>query len=115
MKLSLAAALVSCALLSGCQSPYMYTWGAYEPLVYQMYRSPKDATPEKQIKILQKEAAQAESRHRELPPGFRAHLGYLLTQVGENDAARIQFESEKAHFPESAQFMDHLMGKGNKR
>jgi hypothetical protein len=93
----------------------MYRWGSYEPMVYKMYRTPKDATPEKQIEILQKEAMRAESDHRELPPGFRAHLGYLFNQVGATDSARAQFEEEKAHFPESTVFMDQLLGKTKKR
>ena len=101
----------SAAVLTACQPQTMYHWGSYENMVYKMYRSPKDATPEKQIEILQKEASVAASRHRELPPGFRAHLGFLFAQVGQSDAARTQFEEEKAHFPESAAFMDHLLGK----
>ena len=84
-------------------------------MVYTMYRSPKDATPEKQIVVLRKEAAKAESEHRPLPPGFRAHLGFLLSQVGESDSAKTQFEEEKFHFPESTVFMDQLLGKIKKK
>lgn len=105
----------SAAVLTACQPQTMYRWGSYETMVYKMYRSPKDATPAKQIEVLQKEAHRAESEHRELPPGFRAHLGYLFSQVGETDSARNQFEEEKVHFPESTAFMDQLLGKFKKR
>lgn len=105
----------STAALAGCQQQTMYRWGSYETMVYKMYKSPKDATPEKQIEILQKEASKAEAEHRELPPGFRAHLGFLLSQVGESDSARNQFEEEKVHFPESTPFMDQLLGKIKKK
>jgi hypothetical protein len=103
------------AVLTACQPHTMYRWGSYEGMVYKMYRSPKDATPEKQIEILKKDAQVAASENRELPPGFRAHLGFLFVQVGEIDSARNQFEEEKAYFPESAVFMDHLLGKMKKR
>ncbi len=116
MKLQKLISIAASAMfLTACQPQTAYRWGSYEAMVYKMYRSPKDATPEKQIEILQKEARLAESEHRELPPGFRAHLGFLFSQVGESDSARNQFEEEKIHFPESASFMDQLLGKIKKR
>jgi len=109
-------AVLACGfVVAGCQPQTMYRWGSYEPMVYRMYRSPKDATPEKQIVVLQKELKLAETERRALPPGFRAHLGYLYSQVGDTDSARVQFEEEKAHFPESAVLMDQLLGKIKKR
>jgi hypothetical protein len=115
--LQITSIAVSAAVLTACQhqTQSMYHWGGYQTMVYKMYRTPKDATPEKQIEVLQKEAQKATSQQRDLPPGFRAHLGFLFTQVGDSGAARIQFEEEKSHFPESAVFMDHLLGKMKKK
>ena len=49
-------------------------------------------------------------------PGAHAHLGLLLSQMGDRSGAFRQFEEEKKLFPESRAFMDFLMktGKGGK-
>ena len=38
-------------------------------------------------------------------------MGYLLYQMGRIDEARAQFLAEKTAYPESAVFMDRLMGR----
>jgi len=96
-------------LLAGCGTPTMYSWGHYQQLVYVSYRSPDKAPPEKQIELLEKDYQIARSKNKPVPPGFHAHLGYLYYQVGKPDAARTEFETEKANFPESAVFMDRLL------
>jgi hypothetical protein len=98
-------------LLAGCASPNLYSWGRYEDLVYAMYKSPDKATPEFQIEQMEKDIQRARSANKPLPPGFHAHLGYLYFQIGKADAARQEFATEKAQFPESAVFMDRLLAK----
>jgi hypothetical protein len=96
-------------LLAGCASPSMYSWGHYEDLVYVMYAAPGKATPEVQIIKLEEDYQKARSKNKPVPPGFHSHLGYLYYQVGKLDQAKVEFETEKARFPESKVFMDRLL------
>lgn len=102
-------------LLIGCGTPKtIYYWGSYEPLVYTMYATPGKATPEVQVAKLEEDFQKARAKNQPVPPGFHAHLGYLYVQLGKGDQARQEFETEKASFPESAVFMDRLLGNLNK-
>lgn len=102
-------AIVLIALLAGCAAPTMYSWGCYEDLVYASYKNPGKVPPEMQIEQMEKDIQKARSKNKPLPPGYHAHLGHLYYQVGKMDAARQEFETEKAQFPESAVFMDRLL------
>ncbi|KKB00698.1 DUF4810 domain-containing protein, partial [Avibacterium paragallinarum] len=42
-------------------------------------------------------------------PGAHAHMGLLLVQSGQLDAARQQFLEEKKLFPESSSYINFLM------
>ena len=97
------------ALLSGCVSPPKYSWGGYEQRVYDMYNSPGKSAPEREIEQMEKDLQVARSLNRPVPPGFHAHLGYLYYQLGKADAARQEFETEKAQFPESSVFMNRML------
>jgi hypothetical protein len=99
------------ALLTiGCATPSLYTWGHYEELIYVSYAMPGKASPEMQVEKLEQDYQQARATNRRMPPGFHAHLGYLYFQLGKPDQARQELETEKAEFPESAVFMDRLLG-----
>ena len=103
------ASLLALALLSGCASPTLYSWGHYEAVVYATYAKPGAVPPERQIELLEQDYQKARSENKAVPPGFHAHLGYLYYQIGKLDEARRSFETEKAAFPESAVFMDRLL------
>jgi len=106
------AGLAFIAVLSGCASSNsLYYWGSYEGQVYKMYVEPGEAPVERQVEILEAEIEQARSKGRPLPPGYRAHLGYLYFQLGQYALARQSFEAEKAAFPESAVLMDRFIRK----
>jgi hypothetical protein len=111
---ALGLLLALAALLTGCGTPTIYSWGKYEPLVYTMYAQPGKATPEVQVIALEEDFQKARSKNKPVPPGFHAHLGHLYYQLGKFDQARQQFETEKANFPESAVFMDRLLASLNK-
>lgn len=87
----------------------MYYWGQYENDVYLMYRAPDKATAERQIESMESDIEKARSEDKPLPPGFRAHLGFLYAQVGNLDRARALFTEEKKVFPESTRLMDHFI------
>jgi len=95
-------------LLNGCAVQTHYAWGSYEQLVYDMYQSPGKSPPEREIEQMESDLQIARSQNKPLPPGFHAHLGYLYYQIGKGDAARQEFETEKAQFPESTVFMNRL-------
>ena len=102
--------LVLLTLLTGCSSPTIYSWGHYEGLVYAMYAAPDKVPPEQQLERLEADFQKACSENKPVPPGFHAHLGYLYYQLGKATEARQEFETEKTQFPESAVFMDRLLG-----
>lgn len=109
MKL-LAALTVS--LLAGCATapPTIYSWGSYEQVIYASYHSPQDEPAEKQVEILEKDYQLARSTNKRVPPGWHAHLGTLYYQLGRVDQAQQELLTEKAEFPESAVFVDRLLG-----
>ena len=104
------ALLTLLALLAGCATPTMYSWGRYEDVVYAMYAAPDKMPPARQVVLLEEDFQKARSKNRPVPPGWHAHLGYLYYQLGKADQARQEFQTEKAQFPESGVFMDRLLG-----
>ena len=110
MLIGTRALLVVVTLLTGCASPTLYSWGRYEDLIYATYAAPDKATAELQVERLEEDYQKARSKNKPVPPGFHAHLGYLYYHLGKADAAIQQFETEKANFPESAVFVDRLLG-----
>jgi len=113
MKRSVAfAGLVAASLLAGCSSSHsLYYWGSYQGQVYNMYNELGEAPPERQVEMLEADMERARSKGRPLPPGYRAHLGYLYYQLGKYDLAKQSFEAEKAAFPESTVLMDRFIKK----
>ena len=107
-QLLVAAAI---AALQGCVSPTLYEWGHYEELVHASFAAPGKTPPEEQYAQLEEDVQKAAAAGKTVPPGVRAHMGYLLYQMGRTDEARAQFLAEKTAFPESAVFMDRLIGK----
>lgn len=105
--------VIVAALLSGCdpgpKKPTLnYQWGAYEGLIYAMYANPGEATPTVQIEKLAAQIEQTKSRGEPVPPGVHAHLGYMQYLSGNVDAALIEFDEERAAYPESATFIDGI-------
>jgi hypothetical protein len=98
-------------LFVGCTSPYIYSWGRYEDLLYASYSKPEKAAPKMQVERMEADYKKACARNKRPPPGFHAHLGHLYSQLGRLDDARKQFETEKTEFPESAVFIDQLIAR----
>jgi hypothetical protein len=99
------------ALLTGCASPRLYSWGHYESNLYTAYSAPDKMPPERQVEIMQADFQKARASNRSVPPGWHAHLGCLYYQLGNTDAARQEFEAEKKLFPESAVLMDRMLAR----
>ncbi len=103
------SALMAAVFLSGCASPDLYYWGAYEGQVYNMYNQPQDATMERQVELMDADLERARSSGKPLHPGFWAHYGFLQFQLGNYAQARQAFENEKRAFPESAVLMNRFI------
>ena len=108
------AALATSALI-GCASPpvTMYGWGSYQTQVYEHFKAEK-SSPEQQLAALEKDRELIAAKGQILPPGYRAHIGYLYAQLGRIAEAQQQFVEEKKAFPESAPYMDFLLKTSNK-
>ena len=104
-------ALAVTAALSGCvtQPEPLYYWDGYQQQVYKRFENTNST--QEQITALEESVQKARAADRTLPPGFHAHLGMLYAEIGKADQVRQQFETEKAMFPESAEYMDFLMRK----
>ena len=99
-------------LLAGCAHapPQLYSWNSFPDLQYATLLH-DGASPDEQIHAMEEEAADARSENAILPPGFRAHLGLLYLNAGNTDRARELWLEEKNAFPESAPYMDQLLGR----
>jgi hypothetical protein len=99
-------------VLAGCAAKPvpLYMWGSFPHQQYDvLLRS--GVSPEEQMQAMELHMAKASAANAALPPGFRAHLGMLELNVGHARRAKDLFEAEKAAFPESAPYMDRLLGK----
>ena len=109
-RLSLFVLLVA-VLISGCKTTEpMYYYGGYSEAVYSYFKA--DETPiSQQILILEDIILQAQGKGKPVAPGVHAHLGMLYFESGNQALGTVQFEEEKALFPESSVYIDFLMSK----
>ena len=105
----LALAALAVGLLAGCATrpQPLYYWGDYPGLTYSYFQNAKGA--QEQIQALEALREKARARGQALPPGYRAHMGMLYAKAGQPDKSADAISAEKAHFPESASFMDFLL------
>lgn len=104
--LSLAAMF----LLAACGSApkTMYYWKNYNTAVYERLKN-DDSTIGEQISKMEKYFDEANRKQLAVAPGAHAHMGLLLVDAGQTEAAKARFEMEKQLFPESTTFMDFLL------
>lgn len=108
-KIYLLAAAAASLLLAGCGANQRYYWGSYQDLIYVDYAEPGKMSPTDLAKAMETDLQYADKHHQQVPPGFHAHLGYLYAKLGNKEAARVNFETEKRMYPESAVLMDRLL------
>lgn len=107
-------AAISITTMVGCvQAPKpLYHWEGYQRQVYEFLNGDSSVSAN-QLQLMLTQTEKARAANAALPPGFRAHLGLLYLQAGQFDEARRMLESEKAVFPESAQYMNFLLARMN--
>ena len=97
------------AAFTGCASKSLYYWGHYEDSIYDMYMKPGKASLPDEILRLETQIEKTAASGQFVPPGLHAHLGYLYTMEGDYATALVHFQTEKAKFPESTQFIDGII------
>ena len=95
--------------LTGCGSPTIYRWGGYETSIRALYADASAKSLARQMSILAREIESARHAGRNLPPGVRAHLGYICYLNGDPEAAVEYFHAEREAFPESARFINVVL------
>lgn len=96
--------------LAGCKTTEpKYYYGEYPKAVYSYFNA-DDVTVSQQITILEALIVQAGGKSKPVPPGLHAHLGMLYFEIGNTVQGRLNFNQEKALFPESASYIDFLIG-----
>lgn len=103
--IALLGAVLTLAACATRPSP-LYNWGPYEKQVYAHFQN---ESPEEQILILEKHAQETQANGKQLPPGFRAHLGLLYSKVGREGDFVTALEQEKSAFPESSVYVANLL------
>lgn len=99
-------------LMAGCSPAKLYHWGTYEASVLRSASGEYALDSAKEIATLERTLQDAERRNKPLPPGFRAHLGWLYDHAGDGARARMLFEEEMNNYPQSTELMTRLITGG---
>lgn len=93
-------------LLAGCgeASKSLYNMGSHD---VKLYEYSKTADTKATLKELD---AVIKANPKRVPPGVYAEYGYLLLKQNESDKAVEYFKKEMAIYPESAVFMQRMIG-----
>lgn len=101
---------VSLLALCACESTKtLYHWGRYEESVYKLLENPDGTNVPEEIRSLSGEVERDLAEGRRAAPGVHAYLGYLYYISGNPDSAKMEFEAEKAAYPESTVFIDGVI------
>lgn len=101
------------ALATGCVAPSQttYEWAGYQRSVMDFATQPGGVDVAVHIARLSVSRERSLQVGRPLPPGFQAHLGYLLLLQGSFDLAQTAFDSEMQSYPESRAFLAGLLAR----
>ncbi len=104
-----AACLLAAATACGGPGRSTYEWGGYQNSVREFAAQPGGVDVGAHVARLTASEEKSLLGGRPLPPGFQAHLGYLLLLQGDIDRALVAFESEMQSYPESRAFVAGLL------
>jgi hypothetical protein len=97
-------------MVPGCSTP-LYEWGDYQGSLYRQFKRDGASDLGEDTRRLQAQVENSIQRGRVVPPGVRAHIGYLCYLAGDGAGAEAHFNAEKAAFPESAVFVDGTLAR----
>lgn len=109
MRLRFIAAGLGMFVVGGCAAPELYYWGTYEASVLRTAADDAGIDPSLEIAALEQTVDRADRRGQILPPGFRAHLGWMYWRAGDGARARVLFEEEMELWPQSTVLMTRLI------
>jgi hypothetical protein len=113
-KIGLLSITALSIIMSGCsaQPKTLYNYGDYSQSYYSSKREPtQESMLALQESIKRAIENSSQSRSGRVPPGIYANLGYIYLKAGKTQEAILNFEKEKATYPESAHFMDRIINK----
>jgi len=96
-------------LLTGCQKQGIFYWGDYSKTYYDEMKNPCEATGAAHLKTLETIIEQSKAKNLAVPPGVHAEYGFIMLKAGKTEVAIVNFEQEKALYPESRLLMDRLI------
>jgi hypothetical protein len=110
-------AIFFAALLLGaaCSSTELYRWGPYEDSIATMYATGSGYDPAREVARLVEWIEETQNRGKLVPPGARAHVGFLLVEAGNTERGVAFLTAEKTAYPESATFIDGLFARVGKQ
>ena len=109
---TIVPALLAFVAASSCVSDKsLYSWGHYEESVYRVCHGADTIDLAKDVQMLSQEIDRAHAEGRRVAPGVHAHLGYLYYVSGNTGAAVEHLKAEKELYPESATFIDGMLGR----
>lgn len=112
------AAAIATALLASlccaCSSPTLFRWGSYEESLYAMYFRSDGLDLQDMMARLEHQIEQALAEQALVPPGVRAHLGFLYQQAGNDTQAQRWLRAEAEAFPESRVFVEGLLARARR-
>lgn len=109
-----AIAAVALLLGAACSSTQLYRWGPYEDSIATMYATGSGYDPAREVARLVEWIEETQNRGQLVPPGARAHVGFLLIEAGNSERGVAFLLAEKTAFPESAAFVDGLLARAGK-
>lgn len=111
-----AAALLCLSLTApGCGSSTYYSWGNYQDHLYNLFLESEDMDPADEIGQLVELIERAGHGDKPVPPGVRAHLGFLYYRVGNEVESMRWLEAEKAAYPEATVFVNGMQARMRKQ
>lgn len=108
--MSAAVAAVLGLALAGCATKpaTLYQWQAYQANVDQYFRADGQSL-DVQVQSMETDLQKIRANGAAVPPGYHAHLGLLYGKQGQPEQFMAQMQTEKALFPESANYVDFLL------
>ncbi len=87
-----------------------YYWGNYAKTSYLIVDQPSDNSYRTHVEELNQIIQKSQEKNLNVPPGIHAELGFMLSKLGEEENANAQFNLEMEKYPESAVFLNRLLG-----
>ncbi|MEZ5964853.1 MAG: DUF4810 domain-containing protein [Planctomycetota bacterium] len=106
-----AAGLTLVLSTAACATPDLYSWGRYEDSIAAMYATSSGYDPAAEVARLSQQVEETAHRGQRVPPGLRAHIGFLLIEAGNAERGVQYLRAEKEAFPESSVFVDGILAR----